>query len=353
MLSTSRRTRALSLLILLLGLPSTLRAQSPDVVEVASGERIKGDIDRLDRGRLEFRTARSAAGRPRFAGTISIIWSEVVSLSSDKMLDVLLVSGQAYAGTISSPKPGTLVVQTATGPTMPIDFKDIVWIAPINGPFLARTTGSIDFGLEWVHAENARYYTLNAEADHQSSTHAYETTVEFESYLAARDDAERLTRNDGRVEVERRLANRWFLFGRFQGQQDKELELDARFVAGGGIGRRLVRTNRGHLSVKGGLDYDTERYSEVGEFDHSAEALAGLELDFFEPGNSLEGTLEGNTFFNLSRSRFRAEWDASVRKEVLWDLYWAVNFFDSYDSDPPEDTPHRNLGLSITLGWTF
>lgn len=332
---------------------ATLHAQEPDVVEVASGERIKGDVDRLYRGRLEFRTARSAAGRPRFAGTISIVWSEVVSLTSMKTLDVMLVSGEMFAGTISTPKSGTLIVQTATGPSQPLAFDQIVWITPINDGFRPRTTGSIDFGLEWVHAENARSYTLNAAADHRSASHAYETKIKYESYLATRDDVETLTRNDGRVEVERRLADRWFAFGTFRGQQDAQLELDARFVAGGGIGRMLVRTNRGHLSVKGGLDYDGERYSEIGEFDHSAEALAALDLDFFEPGNTLDATVEGNTHFNLSRSRFRAEWDASVRKDVFWDLYWAVNFFDSYDSDPPTDTPHRNLGLSITLGWTF
>jgi putative salt-induced outer membrane protein YdiY len=353
MLTTARRTRALTLLILLLGLPAALHAQTADAVEVASGERIKGDISRLDRGRLEFQTARAEPGRPRFAGTISIIWSEVVSLSSEKMLDVMLVSGQYYAGTISSPKPGTLVVQTATGPTMPIDFKDVVWITPISDGFRARTTGSIDFGLEWVHAENARSYTLNAEANHRSADHAYETKAAYESYLAARDNAERLTRNDGRVDVERRLVNRWFVFGKFQGQQDQQLQLDARFIAGGGIGRRLAQTNRGYLSLRGGFNYDGERYSEVGEFDHSGEALAGLDFDWFEPGSSLEATLDANAFFNLSRTRFRAEWNASVRKDVFWDLYWAVNFFSSHDSDPPEDTPHRNLGLSITLGWTF
>lgn len=353
MLSTSRRTRALSLLILLLGFPATLRAQDPDVVEVASGERIKGDIDRLDKGRLAFRTATAGQGRPRFAGTISIIWSEVVSLTSSKTLDIVLVSGQDYAGTITTPKPGTLVVQTATGPTMPIDFKDIVWIVPINEGFRPRTTGSIDFGLEWLHAENARYYTLNAEADHRSRGHAYETTLKYESYLAARDNTDSLSRNDLRIDTERRLPNRWFAFGTFQGQQDEQLQLDARFIAGGGIGRRLLRTNRGYLSLKGGFDYNGERYSEVGEFDHSGEAMAGLDLDFFEPGNDLEATIDANTFFNLSRSRFRGEWDASVRKDVFWSLYFAVNFFDSYDSDPPEDTPHRNLGLSITFGWTF
>jgi hypothetical protein len=345
--------RTLVLVVSLLGLPGALHAQTPDVVEVASGERIKGDIDRLDRGRLEFRTATAGQGRPRFAGTISIQWSEVVGLTSDKMLDIMLVSGQYYAGTISSPKPGTFVVQTATGPTMPLEFKEIVWLTPISEGFRARTTGSIDFGIDWVHAENARSYTLNAESTHESRAHGYETKLEYESYLSARDDAERLTRNDVRADVQRRLPNRWYAFTKFQGQQDQELELDARIVAGGGIGRMLARTARAHLSLQGGINYDGERYSEVGEFDHSTEALAGFDFDWFAAGSSTEATVEANTFFNLTRQRFRAEWDAKVRRDMFWSLYYAVNFFDSYDSDPPEDTPRSNLGVSFNFGWTF
>ena len=138
--------------LLVLALPATLHAQSTDVVEVASGDRITGDVRRLDRGQLAFATASAGPGHQRFAGTISIVWTEVVSLTSAQNFDIELASGERFAGSISSPSAGQLVVLTASGPTRPIAVGEFVWIVPIEDGFRGRTTGSIDFGLSFTNA---------------------------------------------------------------------------------------------------------------------------------------------------------------------------------------------------------
>ena len=338
---------------LVLAVPATLQARSTDVVEVASGDRITGDVRRLDRGQLAFATASAGPGHQRFAGTISIVWTEVVSLTSAQNFDIELASGERFAGSISTASPGHLVVQTASGPTRPIAVGEFVWIVPIEDGFRGRTTGSIDFGLSFTNAQDARDYTLNAAAIHRSRSHAYETQVRFDSWLSARDDAERLTRNDLGVDVRRRLRERWFAVAKFQAQQDEPLELDVRLLAGGGVGRTLVQSNRTRLSVQGGLDYDAEQYGDIDSFDHSAELFAGADWDWFETGSALEAAIEATTFISLNRQRARLQLDGTLRRDVFWSMYWALNVLERFDSDPPGDRPRSDLGVSFTLGWTF
>jgi hypothetical protein len=230
--------------------------------------------------------------------------------------------------------------------------KEIAWITSVADGFRARTTGSVDFGLNFTNAEKARTYTLDAEAEHRSRAHGYETAVTFNSWLSARDDAERLSRNDVALTVRKRLPDRWFALGTFEAQQDEELELDARVLAGAGVGRRLIQSNRTHLLVQGGLDYDGERYADVGSFEHSAEVFGGVDWDWFAPG-ATEAAVVATTYISLARQRVRLEWDATVRRDMFSSMFWALNIFDSVDSDPPADRPRSNLGVALTLGWTF
>ncbi len=338
----------------LLGLvPATLVAQIRDVVEVATGDRLNGEVRRLQHGQLAFRTASAGAGHDRFAGTISIVWTEVVSLTSAQRLDVELASGERFSGSISSPSPGRLIVQTATGTSRPLDVKEIVSIIPMEAGFRGRTTGSIDFGLTFTNAEKARTYTLDAAALHRSHTYAYETQIDFDSWLSARDDAERLTRNNLNVDVRRRLSNRWFALATATLQQDEPLEVNVRTLLGGGVGRRLIQTNHGVFSVEGGLDYDGEDYENADTFDHSLEAFAGVIGDWFAVSSSTEASIEARTFISLVRQRARLLLDGKIRRDMAHALYWAFNIQENFDGNPPDDRPRSDLALSISLGWSF
>src|SRR5690606_19149195 len=130
-----------------LSAPLAARGQAPASVEVAAGDRIHGDVQRLERGRLAFRTAsRSAPGAQRWGGTIAIVWTEVVRLESEQLLEIELSSGERHTGAVSSPSPGRLVVRTPSGATSPIELRDIVSIIPLEAGFRARTTGTLDVG---------------------------------------------------------------------------------------------------------------------------------------------------------------------------------------------------------------
>ena len=339
MLSSAYR----ALLVVVLVAASGTTASAQDVVEVTNGDRIRGTVRGLERAELAFRTDA--------AGTISIAWGQVVTITSSENLDVELSSGVRYSGTISSPSAGQLVVQTASGPTQPFDLNAVIRMTPIGTSFLARTSGSIDFGASFTKADGARSYTLDVDAANR--TRSYETILDFDSWLQRRDDIDTLTRNDLQLDVRRLLPHRWYALAKFSLQEDDELDLDWRVLAGGGVGRRLVQSNRMLLSVEGGLDYAGESYASEDSTDHSAELFAGVDWDYFSPNWATDTTVVAATYISLERQRARLEIDAQLRRDIFWSLYWAVNIFESFDSDPPGDRERSNLGLSFTVGWSF
>jgi hypothetical protein len=332
--------RALLGVILVVTLRTTAFAQGMDVVQVKNGDRFTGDVSELKRGELAFSTAA--------AGTIDIAWSQVVRLTSTQMLDVELSSGTRYTGTISSPADGELVVQTTAGPTMPIPLSEIAHIRVVGATFLERTSGTVDFGLRLTNG--AQSYTFEGAAINR--TRSYETELTVSSWFSKQDEAENESRNNVELDFRRLLTRRWFALALGQWQQDDELELDRRLLFGGGIGRWLVDDSEMHLALEGGLDYTGALYQDADETDHSAEVFGDVDWHWSPTSATTLATL-ARTEISLDQKRIRLDFDGTLRRDIFWNLYWSVNAFEEYDSDPPDDRPRSSFGLAIGLGWTF
>lgn len=324
--------------------PSTAAA---DDLEIEGGDKLTGLVMRMERGRLFFWTAAT--------GTIAVDWTRVVAISSPQNLDVELSSGGRFAGSISSPSAGQLAVQTSSGPTAPIVMGDIVRIAPIEATFRMRLTGAADFGLTYSHVDAELTYALNSAFLHR--TRSYETRVSFDSWLSRQDDADRQTRNDLVVDVRRLLPERWFALALVEAQQDQDMDLDLRLVAGGGVGRTVVQSNRTRLALKGGVNYDGEQYAEADSIDHSVELFGGVEWGWFQFAGFTQALVDSTTYVSLERHRVRVELDADIRRIVYWNpawnVFWAANLFESFDSDPQADRKRSDLGVSFALGFGF
>ncbi len=150
------------------------------------------------------------------------------------------------------------------------------------------------------------------------------------------------------------MSDHWYTVAWGQFQQNHELSLDLRAIAGAGIGRDFVHTSHRLWSGYGGIAYTHEQYS--GEpASQSPEAAVGGQMDFFTPGHEdFKITNSIVSYFNLSgRQRVRLELQSGWRHEFLKNFYWSLNGFDSFDDDPPADRKNNDFGVSITLGWKF
>jgi hypothetical protein len=150
--------------------------------------------------------------------------------------------------------------------------------------------------------------------------------------------------------------NRWLTGAVIRLDRNDELGLDLRTSVGVGGGRILSQTNNTTLQLTGGVQLSRENVSAGVSDEDTVEAFGSLNWDWFRydtPELDLSTNLQ--IFPNLSDSgRVRAEFDISLKWEMIEDLFWELSFYDSYDSDPVVlDAEKNDYGIVTSVGWEF
>ena len=157
------------------------------------------------------------------------------------------------------------------------------------------------------------------------------------------------------------MSDRWFAEGNISLERNDELGITLRRSVGGGGGRFLKHTNTSILALHGGLQQSSENFSDIeGDID-SWEAYFKIDWDWFlndSPELDLSTTLKVTP--NLTDwGRVRGDFKINFKWEMVSDLFWQLEFYDSYDSRPPDreslgDNPEKNdYGVITSLGWEF
>ena len=336
------------LLAILLAIPFLLQnleaRPKTDVVVLANGDRITGEIKRLERGILTFKTD--------WMGTLSVEWPYVKEIQSEYFFEVILTDGRKNFGSIRPAVEGDQLEIVSQNFKVGTDHLKIVSITPIEREFLDRIKFSVELG--------ANYYSSNASkkisfgTDFGYRTEKYGANAHYGAILNEQDRAPRTKRNELKTSFQRYLANNWQVVGVTNLLQSEELNLDLRSVFGGGVARELVQTNRVIFAVTGGAALNREKY--VGEpYKNSMEGFGGITFQTFKfdkPEMDITSTLY--TIPSLSDwGRVRLEFDTSLRFKLFRDLYWSGSVFENYDSRPPDGNVKNDFGVETTFGWSF
>ena len=327
-----------ALFLLVTAIPAI--AEDTDMVSLTSGNKLTGRILELARGRLTFRITG--------AGTVDINVTNIETLSSDRMFDVELPSGEWLSGSIAGSAAGTLSIRNASGAPQTVPMKDVIRMTGVGANLRERTSGDLELGFDYGSVDHAIDWTFSG--DMRNRTRNYLNEISLDSLLRRESGDTTQRRTDLALASRRFFPGRWFLMGRLEGADDKDLGLDSRYLAAAAGGKTLLQSSRTTLSAYAGIDYVLEDYSGVPGNDSSAEALAALEWDWFEPGGDTELETRTTVYRSFDRSRWRAEATASLRRDIFRNFYWSVNLFESYDSDPPLGLERSDFGLTFAVG---
>ena len=330
-------------LILLTAVPCLAGGPKTDIIELLNGDRITCEIQKLERGKLTVKTDG--------VGTISIEWNDVARITSPSNFVIELESGLRYFGTLVRGDARTVLVGTTAGQDK-LDLGAVVRIYPMGRSFWRRLDGSISAGFNFTQANVETQWTFSSKLTYRGPK--WVSTITGDSLLTDREDAARQTRNNVSLLTQRLLGQRWAAVGFSQFQQNEELSLNLRAVFGGGPLRAVVQTNQTLLGVMGGVAYTTEQYA--GADDVSVlEAVAGADWDWFTyDGRSTNMAVTALTFYALTGdARFRLELNTSFKSDIISDLYWSINMFESFNSLPPTGQKKNDFGISAAIGWSF
>lgn len=155
-----------------------------------------------------------------------------------------------------------------------------------------------------------------------------------------------------RVWTDRQALYR-LVFGGYE--SNDELGLDYRMTLGGGWGRYIIESNAQILNGGFGLQALEEK-SVAGDTQASLEGVLTIGYDrwrFDSP--ELDLKLDSTLYPSLTeRGRIRADANATLRWEMISDLYWDFSAWGSYDNSAVEASAGEfDWGVTTGLGWDF
>ena len=163
----------------------------------------------------------------------------------------------------------------------------------------------------------------------------------------SQNDVLNLHRSALKLRYEYSLTSRWFLFGEFGYLKDEFKDIQYLLAPIGGIGYKLINTDRTLLSVSGGAGGFFEKNSFV-PVKKSGSVNAGEEFSHkLTPTTTLTqsiSTLWKTNDFGDSLTNFRA----GVTTTLYQNLELKVEFLDSYKTKPPNPTIKKNDTAFLT-----
>jgi hypothetical protein len=334
------------------GVPGQLCAQKTDLVILANGDRLTGEIKGVSQGKLDYST--DDAGRP------SIEWEKVVRITSVHSFEVEVRSGLKYFGRLApSDRDSVLVVAGARTDTLRI--ADVVLVNQLGASFFRRTKAYLDVGFTFAKANLATTISVDGQVDYRGPR--YGGLFSFESYVQGQEESPTTSRNTLTGQLNRFLPKRWSVGVFSKYEQNDELNLLGRGSLGAGVSRMVRQSNRAELSLSAGLVGTREHFSLVdtaaASADTSRSNLEGLlSLDwsafrFDSPKLDLSTSL--TVYPSLSDlGRVRTDLSLRLKYELVRDFFVGLSFSDNFDSRPPDPNATRNdFVTSFTIGWSY
>ncbi len=346
---TPRKPSALlleTLVICILAIPFLQGRGKLDVIHLKNGDTITGEIKRLERGILTVSTD--------FMGTIGIEWRGVLRLTSPQTFDVDTGAGVRFGVVFTeSGQDGVIKVSRTAQDVQTLERIDIVGIRSLDKNFWDRSEYRVDFGFDVTRAN--RNSTLNLISEVNYQTEKATTKATYSSFFTRQQELDTQTRNDLVVTHARRFRERWFGVGLVQYQQNEELGLEFRSLAGGGLGRYLKQSNHWILKATGGMALGRERFRDT-EGQVNVEGMGALSLDFFRfEGNERDISTQVVFWPNFSDfGRIRIDVTSGIRYEIFKNLSLGFSLWNNYDSRPANENAEKNdFGLVSTIGYKF
>lgn len=316
-----------------------------DVVTLANGDRITGEVKRLDRGRLEFSTDD--------AGTLYLEWDKLVSVMATRIVEVVTGDGRRFLGSLERADRRMLAVSSPGGTTA-LSMAEVTIIRPIGASFWSKLDGSVEAGFTYTRSSGVAQLNVNSDTVYQKPASKARLTASL-TVTQTEDDPGRDDRGSLEASYLHYPWRRWFITGAGRFERNESLGLALRSQLGAAIGPRLINSNRAQMTCGAGLAVNDERGVDV-EPTQNVEALFMFQSSFYtydRPKTNLDiGLQYYPSITSAGRQRFQL--DADITREFWKDLFVSANLYNTFDSRPPNPAAAQNdVGVVLSIGWSY
>jgi uncharacterized protein DUF481 len=332
--------------LLTFAFPAYAHAQGrTDVVTLANGDHITGELIRVERGRLEFKTDD--------AGTLYLEWDKIASLVATRFVEILTTDGRRFFGSLGTSADRSVTVVGSAGSTT-LSMSEVTLITPIGRNFWQKLDGSIDAGYNYTRSSGVGQFNLNSDTIYRKPASSVRLTASA-TVTQKDDDSGRDDRGTVEALYLRYPWQHWFftVAGRFE--SNESLGLVLRSQIGGAVGPRLINSNKAQMVAGVGLVVNEEKGVDV-ESTQNVEGLLLFRTSYYtydRPKTNLDVGLQYYpSLSNTGRHRLQA--DLGVKRELWKDFFASFMFYNTFDSRPPNPTADQNdIGFVFSLGWSY
>jgi hypothetical protein len=340
----SKPTKVMLLLLLLLGQPLAM-ADKTDVVILHNGDRVTGEIKKLEAGLLQFSTDTM--------GTVNIEWRFIAEIESEKYQTVETTDGQRWLGRLQKPEEGEgLILETSRGP-MDIDPANIVAAWPVEATFWDKLNLDLSAGIDYAKSTKITNTNFAGDFSYQTESRLFQSALR--SYITQQDQGDDQKRNSLNGTYQYFLPNLKFRTIMAGLESNEALGLDLRVYGGAGVGKYFRKTNNVWFSGTVGLSATQENPVNAPS-QTNLEAVGDLRYQYFRfasPKRSLDSQL--TVYPSLTDGgRWRSDFRTTFRFEMIEDLFWALETYANYDSAPlSEGAEKLDYGITSSVGWSY
>lgn len=331
------------IILLLLIFSSTLLFSQKDSIKLINKDIIIGEIKKMDRNVLTFKT-------PYSDSDFKIEWHKVIEIYSDRTFIVSIEDGERYTTTINSDieDKGKVIIYIE-GQEFKSEIIDVVFLEPIGKSFLSRLVIDMDFGVTLTKANNLRQF--NANISYSLISNHWSTDGFFKSVFSRQDGIADISRIDGKIAGQYFLPHDWFVSISGTYLANNEQLLDLRSTYKGGLGYFVIRSNSMYLGTSGGLAWTNEAYIDDTPTKSSSEAYVGVDYNKYGIGD-LSLLTSFIVFPSLTESgRVRADFNFDMKYDLPLDFYIKMSTTYNYDNQPIEGASKGDYVFTTSFGW--
>jgi hypothetical protein len=266
-------------------------------------------------------------------------------------MEIETADGSRYFGKLEQPQQSEQVKISSDTSTESVPLDDMVNIIPIGESFWKRLQGSMSAGFSYTKSSDVAQFSFSGDVLYRARHNQVALTY---NNIVTNQDSGTSEQIYARLGYRYQPREHWYGLGFVSFQRNQELGVDGRGVLGAGGGRTLFQSNRGALSVNGGIDLNLENSGS--SKDSSVEAFTAIEYSLYKyAGLQSNLIISAIAFPSLTESgRFRWQVDTSWRQELFNNVFWNWTFYASGDNDPPQSAASKSdYGVITSLGWTF
>jgi hypothetical protein len=237
--------------------------------------------------------------------------------------------------------------------TRNFSWEEIVELRPVEDTVIDRLNIYVSANYAFTKASGVTQTEFRANASYQDERAQNDLTSRITV-----SDTDEDSSSSSRLNLSRKAwTDRAGIFRTFFGghETNDELGLDYRLTLGGGFGRFILDSNNQTMTGVIALQALEER-SVGGDSQQSMEAVLAAQFArwrFDTP--ELDFRIDAQLYPSLTeRGRLRADTNATIRWELISDLYWNFSAWGAYDNAAVEEEAGEfDWGVTTGVGWEF